>query len=124
MTSDGLDTQLKALGFERLSRWIPHKEKTKLESLSWKECAGWIYAFVAQGRVRYVGITTMVLRSRIDAYRDMKDDRVRRLILDRLANDEDVELYGLRRPQVTPIDLEKEESGLIKLFGFDWNIKK
>lgn len=117
-------SQLIALGFERITRWVAHGDGIKLESLAWQEVAGWIYAYVSQNRVRYVGITTMVLRSRMDGYRDLSNDRVRPLIHSLLLEGHDVQIYGLRRPRIAKRDLEVEESRLIKALCCDWNVRE
>jgi len=117
-------TLLTAYGFEKLTQWVALKQKMKLESLAWPENAGWLYAFVTANRVRYVGITTMVLRSRMDSYRDLRNDRVRALIRSCLERNEIVEIYGLRRPKTSPIDLEQEESMLIRTLETDWNVRR
>ncbi len=121
----GHDALLTKLGFERITRWVLSVDKIKLESLGdWEESSGWIYAYVVANRVRYVGITTMVLRSRMDAYRDMRNDRVRPLILAALVAGEEVEIYGLRRSGISKADLENEESRLIRKFESDWNVRR
>jgi hypothetical protein len=120
----GAHAQLTALGFERLTRWVCHNDSIKLESLAWKEVAGWIYAYVSQDRVRYVGITTMVLRSRMDSYRDLANDRVRPLILSLLNEGHGLEVYGLRRAGITKADLETEERRLIHELQCDWNVRR
>ncbi|MGH7863825.1 MAG: hypothetical protein ACREQB_02470 [Candidatus Binataceae bacterium] len=96
----------------------------RLASLAWTETAGWIYAFVAENRVRYFGITTNVLRTRMDSYRDMYEDRVRKLILGRLVEGHEVEVVGTRRPGVSKVDLEIEERSLITEFNTDWNVRR
>lgn len=111
-------------GFEHVTRWVRHNDTIKLESLAWKETAGWIYAFVSEGRVRYVGITTMVLRSRMDSYAHLSNDRVRPLILQCLNKGQEVEIYGLRRQGVSKSDLEMEESQLMKSLRTDWNVRQ
>ena len=124
MSIKDFHSQLCGQGFERLTQWVMNNERIKLESLAWDEVAGWVYAFVANQRVRYIGITQNVLRSRMDSYRDLKDDRVRSLIRRYLESGELVEIYGIRRQGVHPIDLELEESALIAKYETDWNIRR
>jgi hypothetical protein len=124
MNTPDIYSHLASHGFERITRWALHNDTIKLESLAWKETAGWIYAFVSQNRIRYVGITTMVLRSRMDNYSHLVGDRVRPLICSCLQEGHGVEIYGIRRPKIAKVDLESEESGLIREFKTDWNVKE
>lgn len=111
-------------GFEHVTRWVRNNDTIKLESLAWEETAGWIYAFVSEGRVRYVGITTMVLRSRMDSYAHLSNDRVRQLVLECLNKGHEVEIHGLRRKGVSKAELEMEESRLMKALKTDWNVRQ
>ncbi len=117
-------TELAAKGFERITNWELYKDRIKLKSLTWKDNAGWIYAFVVEGRVRYVGITTMILRSRLDGYRNHIGDKVREYIKASLLSGHEVEIFGVRRSNIESIDLAKEESWLINEFKTDWNVRK
>ncbi len=66
----------------------------------------------------------MVLRSRMDSYSHLANDRVRPLIRRCLDEGQDVEIYGLRRPGISKTELESEESRLIKLLKPDWNVRE
>ena len=122
MTARGL-AELSILGFERVAKWTLHNETIKLDSLAWKDNAGWIYAFVTSVRIRYIGIATTILRSRMDNYAHLADDRVRPLIKATLASGTEVEIFGVRRRGISKGDLEEEELGLITEFKPDWNVK-
>jgi hypothetical protein len=37
-------------------------------SFDWKDHGGWLYAFVVDGEVKYIGLTGRVLRGRMDDY--------------------------------------------------------
>lgn len=99
-------------------------------SLKWDECSSWLYAFVADQRVRYIGLTTNVLRTRLDGYSYQKGDlskelnRVGALIRQTLENNTPVTIYGARRVDKTPDELDTEETALIQLLDTDWNIAK
>ena len=116
--------QLAALGFEPITRWVPYKDSIRLASIAWSDASGWIYAFVSEGRIRYVGIATTVLRSRMDGYRHQLNDRVGALIRRNLDLGFDVEVFGIRKPAVAKEQLEIEETRLINHFGADWNVQK
>lgn len=116
--------QLASLGFEPVTTWEPHKGSIRLASFAWPETSGWIYAFVSEGCVRYVGIATTVLRSRMDGYRHQLNDRVGALIRRNLDLGFEVEIYGIRKPGATKEQLEIEETHLINHFGTDWNVQK
>lgn len=124
MNTPDVYSQLTDYGFQRVTHWAPHKDRIKPQSLAWNDCAGWIYAFVAQNRVRYVGITTMVLRSRLDGYSHQMADRVGASIRTCLDGGYVVEIFGTKRPKVSKADLESEESKLIKAFNTDWNVRE
>lgn len=117
-------SELTVLGFEPLTRWTIQGDRIKPESLDWEESSGWIYAFVVQGRVRYVGITRMVLRSRLDGYSYQVGDRVRKSIQACLLKEQAVEVYGAKRRGVEKKALEAEESKLLKQFTPDWNVRE
>lgn len=124
MSSSPPYPELASKGFARLTHWEVHKDRIKPNSLKWKDSAGWIYAFVAEGRVRYVGITTMVLRSRLDAYSHHIGDKVREYIRTCLLQGHEVEIFGTRRPAIEKAALESEESKLMKDFRTDWNVRE
>ena len=124
MNSPDVYLQLASSGFERITHWELHGDRIKPHSLVWADSSGWIYAFVAEGRVRYVGITTTVLRSRLDGYSHQVGDRVRASIRSCLSEKREVEIFGARRPNVEKADLETEESRLIKEFKTDWNVRE
>jgi len=115
--------ELLARGFEYVTAWTLRGETIKPVSLDWTEDSGWIYAFVTEGRVRYFGVSTTVLRSRLDGYSYQINDRVGALIRDLVSADQYVSIYGLRRPGRTKEELEREESDLIREFGTDWNVR-
>lgn len=117
-------TELTVLGFEPVTRCTLQGDRIKPESLDWEDSSGWIYAYASQGCVRYIGITTMVLRSRLDGYSYQLGDRVQRLIQDCLLKEHAVEVYGARRPGVEKEALEVEESKLLRQFRPDWNVRE
>ncbi len=114
---------IKEYGFQKLTNWEIRNEKIKPVSLEWDNCAGWIYAYVAEGNLRYIGITTSVLRSRLDGYSYQNNDRVGCEIMALLKRDVDVEIYGIKRPDMEKSELEGEESELIRKFDPEWNVR-
>ncbi len=111
-------------GFEHITKWVLHNDSIRLGSFDWEESSAWIYAFVSEGRVRYVGIATTVLRSRMDGYRHQINDRVGKLIRAQLDRGFGVDIYGLRKKGTPKDDLESEETQFINAFRTDWNVQK
>ena len=112
-------------GFKHISNWVRDDGQTKLAHLNWEERAGWLYAFVVDETVMYIGLTTGVLRSRMDNYRHFKQDqpaRLREHIEVELANGKDVLLYGRQVPAGE--SLVVEEARLIRELDPPWNIAK
>lgn len=74
-------------------------------------------------RVRYIGIASTVLRSRLDGYSYQLNDPVGADIKEVLKNGAEVKIFGVKRPERTKPELGKEESMLIKQFEPDWKVK-
>ena len=55
-------------GFEPVTEWVMKGSKIGPPSFDWKEHSGWLYAFVVDGEVKYIGLTERVLRSRMSDY--------------------------------------------------------
>jgi hypothetical protein len=114
---------LLAEDFEPITDWILDGDRIRLASLDWAETSGWLYAFVVEGSfVEYVGLTTRILRSRMDNYRDGKVDqnaRLRGLISEALSEGKRVTIYGKRNPDLRR--LEAEEFRLRKAWTPGWN---
>jgi hypothetical protein len=117
-------SELQNRGFQRLTRWELRDGRVKPLTLDWDDCSGWIYAFVSDRRVRYIGITTTVLRSRLDGYSYQTNDRVCAYIKELLESGAEVEIYGTKRTDESKSELEAEESKLIKIFSTDWNVRE
>lgn len=115
--------QLRKYGFSRLTEWELRAGKCKPVVTDWDLVAGWIYAFVTDVRVRYIGIATTVLRSRLDGYSYQLNDSVGRSIREHLGGGGAVEIYGVQRCEVAKADLESEESQLIAAFKPDWSVR-
>ena len=124
MSTPNDPSKLQQNGFQFLTNWELRNEKIKPQSVAWDDCAGWIYAFVTDRRVRYVGIATTVLRSRLDGYSYQTNDRVGTLIGALLGNGVKVEIFGTKRTGVSKSELEKEESRLIEALATDWNVRE
>jgi hypothetical protein len=62
--------ELIGLRFELVTEWVMKGDRIALRALDWREHGGWLYAFVVDGEVKYIGLTNRVLRSRMDNYRD------------------------------------------------------
>lgn len=71
--------ELIRIGFEPITEWVMKGDKIALRTLDWKQNGGWLYAFVVNDEVRYIGLTNRVLRSRMDDYRDQKSSQTMRL---------------------------------------------
>ena len=123
MTVNPLE-QLTSQGFEKVTKWVLHNDRIKLASLDWPETSGWLYAFVAEDRdVKYIGLTERILRSRMDNYRDSKEEqgmRIRGLIMADLQSGKDVYVYGRR--QAGSHDLHKDEIRYRRELDPPWNL--
>ncbi len=114
--------QLKVLGFTPVTRWVPKGDRIKLADLNWSEKAGWLYAFAVAQEVKYVGLTSRILRSRMDNYRDQSDsqnERVREAISLALDAGHDVWILGL--PVAEPERRASEEARLRSELCPPWN---
>lgn len=114
--------QLKVLGFTPVTRWVLKGDRIKLADLDWVEEAGWLYAFAVAQEVKYVGLTSRVLRSRMDNYRDQSDsqnERVREAI--RLALDAGHDVWILGLPVAEPERRASEEARLRSELCPPWN---
>jgi hypothetical protein len=114
--------ELIAQGFEPITEWVLKGDRIGPRSFDWKDHSGWIYAFVIDGDVKYIGLTTRVLRSRMSDYspiRNAQTDRIRALVLDALSSGKCVEVFGLR--QRDEVVLATEEARLRMLHRPSWN---
>ena len=109
-------------GFVELTAWEIRNGRIKPVNTDWDDCSRWLYAFVVDDKVRYVGKATTVLRSRLDGYAYQIGDRVGSRIHDLLDAGERVRIFGAKRSQSTDAELEAEESELIKVLASDWNV--
>ena len=119
------------IGFEYITDWVFKDDRVKPASLDWEEISGWIYAFVTEDKIRYIGMTETVLRTRLDQYSYQKNkqhpdtsDRVRGYIQECLDQDITVNIYGLEQPEKSKPEIEALETELINKFDPDWNRKK
>jgi hypothetical protein len=117
------DKELQDYGFQQLTSWEIRNGKIKPQTLHWDNCSGWIYAFVSGVNVRYIGIASTVLRSRLDGYSYQPNDQVGANIKEVLENGAEIKIFGVKRPERTKSELGEEESMLIKRFGPDWNVR-
>lgn len=109
-------------GFEPVTQWIWRDGKIRLASLNWRESSGWLYAFVVDDSVKYVGLTSRVLRSRMDDYRDNTEEqttRLRELIRAELLSDRRIEVYGRHSPETDR--RESDEARLRADLNPPWN---
>ena len=84
--------------------------------------SGWLYAFVVEEKVMYVGLTERILRSRMDDYRHIKGEqtiRMRELISAKLKANRDVLVYGRR--EYDSDTLWAEEAKLRRMLDPAWN---
>ncbi len=116
--------ELSRHGFSPLTNWTIRNDKIKPADFDWEECSEWIYAFKTGDKIRYVGIATTVLRSRLDGYSYQQNDRVGKLIREQLNRGATVEILGAKRVGREKSDLELEESALIAEFETDWNVRR
>jgi len=116
--------ELSNLGFQQLSVWEIRNGKAKPKTTEWDDVSGWIYAFVAEDEVKYVGIATTILRSRFDGYSYQINDTVGSKILALLRSGVEVQIWGTRRSMASKEQLQPEESRLIAELSPQWNVRK
>ena len=58
--------KLKNHGFEEITYWVLKRDVPKAYSLDWSDTAGWIYAFATSDSLKDIGMTTNLLRSRLE----------------------------------------------------------
>jgi hypothetical protein len=110
------------LGFEPITEWVIRKDKIKLQNLQWQDHAGWLYAFVVNDQVKYVGLTTRILRSRMDDYSYIREEQCahkRTLILAEINAGNRVQVFGRRFADEQ--ELIAAESSLRQTFDLEWN---
>jgi len=111
-------------GFEPITRWIIKNGKIKPESLEWKDTSGWLYAFVVDEKeLKYIGLTTRVLRSRLSDYSYISEEQCkhkRELIKSELDKGRTVSIYGKRMKEEED-NLHGEEERLRRELEPPWN---
>jgi len=109
------------LGFGPVVRMLASGDRLSPDNHKWQDNGGWIYAFVADGEVMYVGKCTTVLRNRLDAYRFGPDHgkRIREFAIEQISNGKEVWLYGLPTDDYEFMD--REERRLIREYRPPWN---
>ena len=109
-------------GFEPVTEWIRKGDRIGPKSFDWADHSGWLYAFVVEGEVKYIGLTTRVLRSRMSDYshnRNSQTDDKRALVMEALSAGKQVHVFGRKhRDEVT---LVTEEARLRALHVPSWN---
>jgi len=66
----------------------------------WTDHGGWLYAFVVDNEVKYIGLTDGVLRTRLDHYRysrESQNARLRDHIIAELSASRRVQVFGWRQ---------------------------
>ena len=95
-------------------------EKIGPPSFNWQDHGGWLYAFVVEGEVKYIGLTNRVLRSRMSDYAHINNsqtDRLRRLIVHELTDGRIVDVFGWKHMDI----LKAEEVRLRAAYRPPWN---
>lgn len=91
---------LMRIGFAPVTQWVLKGQKIGPPSFSWEDRSGWLYAFVVDSEVKYIGRTSRVLRSRMGDYSHIKSSqtaRLRVLITGELNAGRTVEVYGWKQ---------------------------
>jgi hypothetical protein len=68
-------------------------------TFGWQDHGGWLYAFIVDEEVKYIGLTDRVLRSRMSDYshiRNTQTHRIREQIIAQLSAGRRVQVYGWR----------------------------
>ena len=97
-------------------------EKLRAADLKWQDHGGWLYAFVVNDDVRYIGLASRVLRSRLDDYTHMKHEhssRMRDAIFAEMTAGHSVKKWGLKEPD--PTTLQSKELELRTKYSLPWN---
>ena len=84
----------------RVTEWILRGGKIGPPSFEWRDHSGWLYAFVVDGELKYIGLTDRVLRSRMSDYShrwDSQTVRLRDLIIAELAGGRAVDVFGWKQ---------------------------
>ena len=114
--------ELIQFGFEPITEWVVKGVKIGPLSFDWADHGGWLYAFVVDEEVKYVGLTDRVLRSRMDDYAHIKNsqtDRLRALIMGELMASRRVQVFGWK--QKDRRILGAEEARLRIAYRPPWN---
>ena len=114
--------ELVQFGFALVTEWVLKGDKIGPRSFDWTDHGGWLYAFVVEGDVRYIGLTSRVLRSRMSDYSHIQNsqtDRLRELIRGELISGRAVQVFGWR--QRDQAILESEEARLRAVHRPPWN---
>jgi hypothetical protein len=114
--------ELVGVGFECVTQWVLKGQTIGPATFDWKDHGGWLYAFVVQGEVKYIGLTDRVLRSRLSDYAhnsNFQTTRLRGAILAELQRGRSVLVYGLKisRKEI----LAAEEGRLRAAYRPPWN---
>jgi len=110
-------------GFEPVTQWVMKGERIGPASFKWQDHGGWLYAFVVDGEVKYIGLTDRVLRSRMSDYSHIKNsqtDRLRGLIVHELTAGRIVDVFGWKQRDVDI--LRVEEARLRATYHPPWNL--
>ena len=67
--------ELVQIGFEPITEWVMKGEKIGPRTFDWQDHGGWLYAFVVNDEIKYIGLTDRVLRSRMSDYSHIKNSQ-------------------------------------------------
>jgi hypothetical protein len=97
-------------GFEAVTQWIIKGEKIGPASFKWLDHSGWLYAFLVEEEVRYIGLTDRVLRSRMGDYSHINNsqtNRLRGLIRGELEAGRVVDVFGWKQRDINILKIEE-----------------
>lgn len=121
--------ELERRGFSHISQWsqFPRNVIIELPPIAHKEpVGGWLYAFVVDARVQYVGETGNSLTQRMTGYCSDETSSTNRgkrlLICQALADGLLVDLFARTCPDW--LLREKWEKELIRIFDPPWNLEE
>ena len=103
--------ELIQFGFEPVTEWIMKGDKIGPRSFDWKDHGGWLYAFVVDGEVKYIGLTDRVLRSRMSDYSHINNSQTKRLrgnIVTELMAGRAVRVFGWKQPDKNALIVEED----------------
>lgn len=111
-------------GFNYLTSWRLSEGKIRATGPI-RTKSNLVYAFVVDQEVKYIGLTSRIMSSRLDDYRDQKHEqttRIRELIKGEINARKTVAVYVIHVPDLDRLEIEEDR--LIEAFCPPWNRRR